>query len=100
MSEINDPAPRSVQLTRTATGRYIARNSEGAEIAFGRGDKAYVAINHEGSSLTRTFQTSLPAGDYCDVQSGRRVTVDGAGRFTATIGPRTALALHTGARGC
>ena len=38
MSEINDPAPRSVELTRTATGHYTARNAEGAEIAFGRGE--------------------------------------------------------------
>ena len=38
MSEINDPAPRSVELTRTATGHYTARNSEGAEIEFGRGE--------------------------------------------------------------
>ncbi len=52
-------------------------------------------------ALSRTFQTSLPAGAYCDVQSGRTVTVDGSGRFTATLGPGTALALHTGARtGC
>ncbi|MFC6062239.1 alpha-amylase [Streptomyces ochraceiscleroticus] len=69
-------------------------------IAFGRGEAAYVAINHEGSSLSRTFQSSLPAGNYCDVQSGRTVTVDGAGRFTATLAPNTALALHTGARTC
>ncbi len=27
-------------------------------IAFGRGSKGYVAINHESSSLTRTYQTS------------------------------------------
>ncbi|MET9498912.1 carbohydrate-binding module family 20 domain-containing protein [Streptomyces sp. NPDC006552] len=69
-------------------------------IAFGRGAKAYVAINHESSSLTRTFQTSLPAGDYCDVQSGKGVTVSAAGQFTATLGPDTALALHIGARTC
>ncbi|MFP8941272.1 carbohydrate-binding module family 20 domain-containing protein [Streptomyces fenghuangensis] len=69
-------------------------------IAFGRGSKAYVAINHEGSPLSRTFTTSLPSGDYCDVQSGRKVTVDGSGRFTATLGANTALALHTGARTC
>lgn len=72
----------------------------GDQIAFGRGSKAYVAINHEGSSLTRTFQTSLPAGDYCDVQSGKGVTVDGSGRFTATLGADTALALHVNARNC
>ncbi|MBB1253885.1 alpha amylase C-terminal domain-containing protein [Streptomyces sp. OF3] len=69
-------------------------------IAFGRGSKAYVAINREGSPLSRTFQTSLPAGEYCDVQSGRAVTVNGSGQFTATLGANTALALHTGARSC
>ncbi|MFJ7207432.1 carbohydrate-binding module family 20 domain-containing protein [Streptomyces sp. NPDC098789] len=72
----------------------------GDQIAFGRGAKAYVAINHEASALTRTFQTSLPAGDYCDVQSGRAVTVNGSGQFTATLGPDTAVALHVGARTC
>ncbi|MFF4322382.1 carbohydrate-binding module family 20 domain-containing protein [Streptomyces sp. NPDC001568] len=72
----------------------------GDRIAFGRGAKAYVAINHEGSALTRTFQTSLPAGAYCDVQSARAVTVDGSGRFTATLGAGTALALHVNARTC
>ncbi|MBT2382072.1 alpha-amylase family protein [Streptomyces sp. ISL-11] len=69
-------------------------------IAFSRGDKGYVAINHETFALSRTFQTSLPGGDYCDVQSGRRVTVDGAGRFTASLAAGTALALHAGARVC
>ncbi|MFF0742676.1 carbohydrate-binding module family 20 domain-containing protein [Streptomyces sp. NPDC004111] len=72
----------------------------GNQIAFGRGDKAFVAINHDGSALTRTFQTGLPAGDYCDVQSGRPVTVDGSGQFTATVAAGTAVALHTGARTC
>jgi alpha-amylase len=72
----------------------------GDAIAFGRGDKGYVAINHEGSTLTRTFQTSLPSGAYCDVQSGNAVTVDGSGRFTATLGAGTAVALHAGARDC
>ncbi|MFE5538149.1 carbohydrate-binding module family 20 domain-containing protein [Streptomyces sp. NPDC056492] len=74
---------------------------DGADrIAFGRGSKAYVAINHEGAALTRTFQSSLPAGGYCDVQSGRTVNVNSAGQFTATLGAGTALALHAGARTC
>ncbi|MEU8465085.1 carbohydrate-binding module family 20 domain-containing protein [Streptomyces sp. NPDC029003] len=72
----------------------------GDQIAFGRGSKAYVVINHETGPLTRTFQTSLPAGGYCDVQSGRAVSVDSGGRFTATLGAGTALALHAGARTC
>ncbi|MBT2482863.1 carbohydrate-binding module family 20 domain-containing protein [Streptomyces sp. ISL-94] len=70
------------------------------QIAFGRGAKAYVAINHEGSALTRTFQTSLAAGDYCDVQSGRTVTVNSGGQFTATLGAGSAVALHVNARTC
>ncbi|MFJ2556845.1 MULTISPECIES: carbohydrate-binding module family 20 domain-containing protein [unclassified Streptomyces] len=72
----------------------------GDQIAFGRGSAGYVAINHESSALTRTFQTSLPGGAYCDVQTGNAVTVNGSGQFTATLGANTALALHTGARTC
>lgn len=72
----------------------------GDAIAFGRGSQGYVALNHESGSLTRTFQTSLAIGTYCDVQSDRAVTVNGSGQFTATLGADTALALHTGARDC
>lgn len=67
-------------------------------IAFGRGGKGYVAINHEGGPLTRTFSTSLPAGTYCDVQhSGATYTVGSDGAFTATIGSNDAVALYVGA---
>jgi alpha-amylase len=72
-------------------------------IAFGRGDKGFVAINREGSAISQTFQTSLPAGTYCDIQhgdpnagcaGGTSYTVDGNGRFTATVGAGDAVALH------
>ncbi|MGE7386622.1 carbohydrate-binding module family 20 domain-containing protein [Streptomyces sp. NPDC004126] len=92
-----------VGFRNTARGQGVTDwwDNGGDQIAFGRGAKAYVALNHEGSALTRTFQTSLPAGTYCDVQNGgRAVTVDSGGRFTATLQPQTALALHTGARSC
>ncbi|WP_405493596.1 carbohydrate-binding module family 20 domain-containing protein [Streptomyces sp. NBC_00096] len=91
-----------VAFRNSARGQAVTDwwDNGGDQIAFGRGAKAYVAINHEGSALTRTFQTSLAAGDYCDVQSGRTVTVDSGGRFTATLGAGTAVALHVGARGC
>jgi alpha-amylase len=69
-------------------------------IAFGRGAKGYVVVNHEAGGLSRTFQTSLPAGTYCDVQNNRTVTVDGSGRFTAALGARTALAIHVGKSSC
>ncbi|MET9294803.1 carbohydrate-binding module family 20 domain-containing protein [Streptomyces sp. NPDC003077] len=91
-----------VKFRNTAGGTPVTNwwDNGGNRIAFGRGDKAYVAINHEGAPLTRTFQTSLPAGAYCDVQTGKGVTVDSSGRFTATLGADTALALHVGARTC
>jgi len=91
-----------VGFRNAARGQAVTNwwDNGGDRIAFGRGTRAYVAINHEGSSLTRTFQTSLPAGDYCDVQSGRGVTVNGSGQFTATLGAGTAVALHAGARTC
>jgi alpha-amylase len=91
-----------VALRNTAHGAAVTNwwdNGNNA-IAFGRGDKAYVAINHESGPLSRTFQTSLPAGDYCDVQSRRTVAVNSSGQFTATLGANTAVALHVGARTC
>lgn len=53
-----------VGFRNTARGQGVTDwwDNGGDQIAFGRGSKAYVAINHEGTSLTRTFQTSLPAG--------------------------------------
>lgn len=91
-----------VAFRNTARGQAVTNwwDNGGDQIAFGRGDKAYVAINHEGSSLSRTFQTSLPSGTYCDVQSGNAVTVNGSGQFTATLGAGTAVALHVNARTC
>jgi alpha-amylase len=94
---------RSMVAFRTTAGSTPVTNwwDDGNDrIAFGRGSVAYVAINHDVSTLTRTFQTSLPAGGYCDVQNDRAVTVDSLGRFTATLGPNTAVALHTGRRTC
>ncbi|MGK5632667.1 alpha-amylase [Streptomyces sp. URMC 123] len=77
-------------------------------IAFGRGDKGFVAINQEGGELRQDLRTGLPAGTYCDVQTGapgagggctgRSVTVGADGRVSVVLAPRTALALHVAAR--
>jgi alpha-amylase len=89
--------------------------SNGAnQIAFGRGDRGFVVINNEAAPLTRTFTTQLPQGQYCNVIQGALVsvdggftpcadgstlvTVDGRGRFKATVLGGEALALHVGAR--
>lgn len=91
-----------VKFRNTARGAAVTDwwDNGNDAIAFGRGDKAYVVINHEGATVNRTFQTSLAAGTYCDVQSGRKVAVNGSGRFTASVAPNTALALHTGSKSC
>lgn len=78
-------------------------------IAFGRGSAGYVVINHEPSAITRTFQTSLPAGTYCDVAhgdpgangacSGPTYTVAANGTFGATVAAGESLALYAGASG-
>ena len=72
----------------------------GNAIAFGRGSKGFVVINHEDTALAETLTTSLPAGEYCDVLSGTSVTVDDGGTLTVSLAPDTALALYTGARSC
>ncbi|MCX4619778.1 alpha-amylase [Streptomyces albogriseolus] len=94
---------RSMVGFRNATRGQAVTNwwdNGGDAIAFGRGSKGFVAINHEFGSLTRTYQTSLPAGTYCDVQSDKPVTVDGSGRLTATLGSNTALAVYAGKSAC
>ncbi|MBM7820992.1 alpha-amylase [Cellulosimicrobium cellulans] len=70
-------------------------------VAYGRGSKGYVTINNTANAVTRTYQTSLPAGTYCDVVASKdcakTVTVSGSGAFTATVPAYGALALHVGA---
>ncbi|WP_198668374.1 alpha-amylase [Streptomyces triticisoli] len=97
------PEIKSMVAFRNATRGQAVTNwwdNGNNAIAFGRGNKGFVAINHEPGSLTRTYQTSLPAGTYCNVQNNTPVTVNSAGQFTATLGSNTALALHAGRSGC
>ncbi|MEU0740285.1 alpha-amylase family protein [Streptomyces sp. NPDC006134] len=97
------PEIRSMVAFRNATRGEAVTNwwdNGGDAIAFGRGSKGFVALNHESGALTRTYQTSLPAGTYCDVQGGRTVTVNGSGQLTATLGGNTALAVYAGKPSC
>ncbi|PPQ73977.1 hypothetical protein CVT25_006079 [Psilocybe cyanescens] len=83
------------------------------QIAFGRGALGFVAINNADSAWSTTFTTSLPAGSYCDVISGKWssgactgstqvllkwITVSD-GRFSVTVPARSAVAIHTGSQG-
>jgi alpha-amylase len=98
-----------VALRNAATGTGVTNwwSNGSNQIAFGRGGAGYVAFNRSGSALTRTFQTSLPTGTYCDVMngdfssgscSGPAYAVDGSGQVTATVPAGGALALHVNAR--
>lgn len=102
-----------VKFRSTTSGQGVSNFVTGTvnQIAFSRGTKGYVAINNDGAAWSRTFQTSLPAGVYCNVAHGTAnagktactsdsVTVAANGTFTATIpgvnGTTVpAIALHT-----
>ena len=72
------------------------------QIAFGRGDRGFVVINREDTPLTRTFQTQLPPGDYCEIIHAERngsschssITVNHDGQFQATVEAMDAIALY------
>lgn len=79
----------------------------GDQIAFGRGDKGFVAINRESGDLTdHTFQTGMPEGVYCDIIAGGltadgtdctgpTVTVNAAGQIeNYTLAGMSAFAIH------
>jgi alpha-amylase len=79
--------------------------SEGKALAFGRGDKGFVALNAGDGELHQTFSTSLPAGTYCNVAKaapdncdGNTVKVGDDGKAEATVPAKGVLALHAGAK--
>jgi alpha-amylase len=98
-----------VGLRNAAAGAAVTNwwSNGSSQIAFGRAGKGYVAFNRGGGTLSRTFQTDLAAGTYCDVANadftagscgGTAYSVDSAGRFTASVPPGGMLALHVNAR--
>jgi alpha-amylase len=98
-----------VALRNTAAGAAVTNwwSNGSNQIAFGRGSAAFVAFNRSDSALTRTFQTSLPAGTYCDVMNadvsgttctGTTYDVNNSGQVTATVPANGALGLHINAR--
>ncbi|BDZ43235.1 alpha-amylase [Paraoerskovia sediminicola] len=77
-------------------------------LAFSRGDRGFVAVNRGDDAYASSWQTSLPAGDYCDVAAGPP-SDDGCAGATVTVGedgttedlsvPATGVvALHADAR--
>ncbi|MDO2949430.1 alpha amylase C-terminal domain-containing protein [Aeromonas simiae] len=72
------------------------------QIAFGRGDKGFVAINNESGSLVATVPSGLPAGEYCNILggdsycSGSYITVDGSGKASLNVPGMKAVAIVAG----
>jgi alpha-amylase len=73
------------------------------QIAFGRGDRGFVVINREDSALSRTFQTGLRPGSYCDVVggdfvggacTGTSIAVGTDGSAAITVPANHAVAIH------
>ncbi|MDG6109792.1 alpha amylase C-terminal domain-containing protein [Dactylosporangium aurantiacum] len=71
-------------------------------VAFAREGRGYVVLNRESTAVTRTFDTGLPAGVYCDVThgtvrgdrcTGPTVTVGAAGALTTTVPGLSTLAI-------
>ncbi len=82
------------------------------QIAFGRGNVGFVALNNSTAAWSRSFYAGLPAGTYCNVVHGLKnaggtactsdsVTVDASGNAAITVpadGGATvpAVAIYTG----
>jgi alpha-amylase len=76
-------------------------------IAFSRGNKGFVAINHDTTVLAQTVATGMPPGTYCEVISGGlvggacagiAVVVDSTGAVQLDLQPNTAIAIDAATR--
>ncbi len=103
--EHRDPSIRSmVGFRKVVAGTDINGwwDDDANAIAFSRGDKGFVAINREATSVTQTVATPLAPGSYCDRITGGKVggacvgatlTVAGDGTITFTLAANRALAI-------
>lgn len=48
-------------------------DNDKSHVAFSRGNRAFIAFNHEDTDFNTDIKTNLPAGVYCDIISGARV---------------------------
>jgi alpha-amylase len=93
-----------VRFRRTVAGTDVVDWwDDGANaIAFSRGDRGFVAINREGTTVTATVRTPLAPGTYCDLLGGGRsatgcvgasVVVGASGAVSISLPPNTAVAV-------
>ncbi|MDB4909105.1 MAG: alpha amylase catalytic region [Gemmatimonadetes bacterium] len=76
-------------------------------IAFSRGDKGFVAINRNTTTVTQAVPTGLPAGVYCELITGgksatgcagTRITVETDGSIKLSLAANSAIAIDANAR--
>ena len=111
-----------VRFRQVTAGETVTdwQNVSADHIAFGLGDKGFVAINRTGSNATTTYNTSLPEGVYCDITKydfitatgqcvypgtttdapiGDLITVEAGGQIVGkTLNSMDAFAIHIAAR--
>jgi alpha-amylase len=104
-----------VAFRRAAAGAPVQNEWDDGmnQLAFSRGDRGFVAINHEATPLAQTLATGLAPGRYCDVLSGdytaaqgatpasctgNAVDVDAAGKAVLMVPAESAIALHADAK--
>jgi alpha-amylase len=108
--EHRDPAiARMIAFRRAVAGTTITGwwDNGAMAIAFSRGDRGFVALNLEDTTVRVDATTPVPAGSYCDALTGglaagtcagRSVVVDSLGVVRVDLGSRTAIAIHAGTR--
>lgn len=89
MTQTPDSDRRSVELSRLAEGHYRARNADGAEVDFGRGDGLLTPVELLLAAIagcssvdldTATSRSSEP-DEFRVAATGRKVVEDGASRM-------------------
>lgn len=108
--EHRDPSVRTmVRFRREVAGTPMTHwwDNGANAIAFARGNKGFVAINAETSTVSGTVATGLAPGTYCDVLTGgvagsvcagTTVLVDATGAIALNLAARTAIAILTTTR--
>jgi alpha-amylase len=102
----------AVDFRNNTTDNWTTTNwwdNDNNQIAFGRGNAGFVAINKEDASLTATLSTQMTAGSYCNVLkaqlssdgkscNGETITVNNDGTINAKVAPWDAFAIHKNAK--
>ncbi|XP_038066973.1 LOW QUALITY PROTEIN: uncharacterized protein LOC119736999 [Patiria miniata] len=106
------PVKNMIAFRNVADGQPLSNwwSNDNQQVAFGRGDKAFIVLNNEKAKFSEFLYTGLPSGEYCDIISGdfdsqsRRcigpvisVDVNGFATFTLNEGGPPVAAIHVNA---